>query len=227
MLGDALAYIKTFVIQEKIIKHPEQAEAARCFNYAFAAIEEALCNAIYHRSYEIREPVEMRILPDKISVTSFPGPDRSIRRKDMMKYRFIARRYRNRRIGNFLKELNLTEGRGTGFPKMLNALNANASPLPDIHTDDNRTWFVIEFPIHPAFLSPQKDSVKSSKGKAGETAGVILDLLKNESKSTIPELADRLEISTRAIEKHIQALKHSGELHRVGGRKNGFWKVIG
>jgi len=31
---------------------------------------------------------------------------------------FATRRYRNRRIGEFLKELSLTEGRGTGVPKM-------------------------------------------------------------------------------------------------------------
>jgi len=29
----------------------------------------------------------------------------------------VSRRYRNRRIGEFLKELNLTEGRSTGIPK--------------------------------------------------------------------------------------------------------------
>lgn len=29
----------------------------------------------------------------------------------------VCRRYRNRRIGEFLKELELTEGRSTGIPK--------------------------------------------------------------------------------------------------------------
>ncbi len=35
--------------------------------------------------------------------------------------------YRNRRMGEFLKQLSLTEGRGTGVPKMLEALRANGS----------------------------------------------------------------------------------------------------
>ncbi len=36
--------------------------------------------------------------------------------------RFISRRYRNRRIGEFFKELKLTEGRSTGIPKILSAM---------------------------------------------------------------------------------------------------------
>jgi ATP-dependent DNA helicase RecG len=61
----------------------------------------------------------------------------------------VTRRYRNRRIGEFLKELNLTEGRGTGIPKILRAIQKNGSPLPVFETDDDRTYFVARFPIHP------------------------------------------------------------------------------
>ncbi len=60
---------------------------------------------MYHRSYEIREPVEVRILPDSLMISSFPGLDRSISDQDLRKFRFLSRRYRNRRVGEFLKEL--------------------------------------------------------------------------------------------------------------------------
>lgn len=36
-------------------------EADCFFNYPYAAIEEALSNAVYHRAYEEREPIEVRI----------------------------------------------------------------------------------------------------------------------------------------------------------------------
>ena len=99
ILQNALAYIRSLVIVEKVIKYPDRAEADRFFNYAFVAIEEALCNAVYHRSYEIREPIEVRILPDRITINSFPGPDRSIRPQDMKAMHFLSQRYRNRRVG--------------------------------------------------------------------------------------------------------------------------------
>jgi ATP-dependent DNA helicase RecG len=37
----------------------------------------------------------------------------------------VARRYRNRRIGEFLKELELSEGRNTGIPTILKAMRDN------------------------------------------------------------------------------------------------------
>jgi len=41
----------------------------------------------------------------------------------------VARDYRNRRIVDFLKELDLTEGRGTGFPKMNKKMDETMAPL--------------------------------------------------------------------------------------------------
>jgi ATP-dependent DNA helicase RecG len=222
MLAEALSYINSMVIQEKVIKHSDRPEATRCFNYPFAAVKEALCNAVYHRSYEIREPVEVRILPDAITVTSFPGPDRSIGKEDIERFRFVARRYRNRRIGEFLKELDLTEGRGTGIPKILRNIEANGSPLPRFLTDEERTYFVVEFPIHPAFL-PVK--IKKEKGLENG-ARKIISLLEEEAGLTIKKISKRLGISTRAVEKHLRSLKETGQLKRQGGRKSGWWKVI-
>ena len=56
------------LIEEIVVKHPDRAEADRFYNYPFEAMEEALVNAVYHRSYEIREPIEVRILHSKFDV---------------------------------------------------------------------------------------------------------------------------------------------------------------
>ena len=59
--------------------------------------------------------------------------------------------YRNRRIGDFLKELHLTEGRSTGFPKIRQALRQNGSPEPVFETDERNSYFLAHIDIHPAF----------------------------------------------------------------------------
>ncbi len=147
----ALQYIGNHVIVEQVIKHPDRAEATRFFNYPMAAIEEALVNAMYHRGYDQREPVELRVNPEGIEIVSYPGPDPSIRPADLKAKRIVSRRYRNRRIGEFFKELEMTEGRGTGIPKIRAAMKRNGSPGPKFRTDEQRLWFVVELPIHPAF----------------------------------------------------------------------------
>ena len=68
MLKDALTFLKNTVIEEQVVKHGDRAEADRFFNVPYAALEEAVVNAVYHRSYEIREPIDVRVLPEEITV---------------------------------------------------------------------------------------------------------------------------------------------------------------
>lgn len=49
---------------ETVVKHPDRAEAARVGDFPHAAVEDAVVNAIHHRSYEEREPGEVRISPE-------------------------------------------------------------------------------------------------------------------------------------------------------------------
>jgi ATP-dependent DNA helicase RecG len=149
MLREALAYIKATYLSTTVVKHKGRAEADRVSNFPYEAIEEALVNAVYHRDYLTREPVEVTITGDELTIVSYPGPDRSVKPSDLAKGRAISRRYRNRRIGEFLKELDLTEGRGTGIPKILRAMQENGSPPPEFRTDDEHSFFATVLPIHP------------------------------------------------------------------------------
>lgn len=137
-----------------MLKHPDRAEATRVWNFPYVAVEEAVVNAVYHRSYEEREPIEVRISYEELVVLSIPGPDRSIKTADFEAGRSVSRRYRNRRIGEFLKELDLTEGRSTGVPKILKAMAANGSPEPRFETDDDRLACVVRLPAHPLAKRP-------------------------------------------------------------------------
>jgi ATP-dependent DNA helicase RecG len=103
-LVDVLSYIKMNIIKEKVTKYQDRAESDRVFNYPFEAIEEALANAIYHRNYELLDPIEVRILPLALEIISFNGVDPSLKQSDFDKGIVRARRYRNRRIGEFLKD---------------------------------------------------------------------------------------------------------------------------
>lgn len=145
-LRDALSYIKNYIIRETIRKRADRAEAERVFNYPYAAVEEALSNAVYHKSYQIPEPITVTVTPEKMELTSLPGPDRTIRDEDLKACRLVSRRYRNRRIGDFLKELKLVEGRNTGVPTMLRAMERNGSERPIFETDADRSYLTVILP---------------------------------------------------------------------------------
>lgn len=156
-LSDALAFIKNYTLKEVVIKSADRAEATRISNYPYAAIEEILANAVYHRSYQEKEPITVRITSESIEITSFPGFDRSISDKDIAELRIRARVYRNRRIGDFLKELKLIEGRNTGFPNAIKALKANGSGMPRFEMNNERSFLSVTIPIHPYFLKASSD----------------------------------------------------------------------
>ncbi|HEY5536241.1 MAG TPA: RNA-binding domain-containing protein [Ignavibacteria bacterium] len=150
-LRDALSYIKSSVISEKIKKIEGKAESDRFFNYPYEAIEESLCNAVYHRGYDNDSTIEFRIYPERIDILSYPGPLPPLDNQRLQNFQLDVRKYRNRRIGEFLKELHLTEGRATGVPSILKSLEKNGSPKPILETDNDRTYFKTTLKIHSSF----------------------------------------------------------------------------
>ena len=177
IVREVLDYIRRNYLSETVIKQRDRAEATRVTNFPYEAIEEAVVNAVYHRSYEIREPVEIRITPIDLVVLSFPGPDRSIRMDQLRIGRAVTRRYRNRRIGEFLKELDLTAPRGppraTGIPKILNAMQKNGSPPPEFESDDDRSYFLVRLPVHPETRTEAELAIVTVEAESGPSQGRV------------------------------------------------------
>ena len=190
-LEDSLTFIKNYIIKEKVRKLPDSPEAKRVFNYPIRAVEEALANAVYHKAYDNPEPITVTITPEKMEITSLPGPDRSINDEDIKNLKMISKRYRNRRIGNFLKELKLIEGRNTGIPTIIRSVKNNDSPLPIFETDAERSYFTIIFPINIEFLSNAKEQKESKKTGYRRT--------QNEIKELILKVLEEGEISTQNL----------------------------
>ena len=152
IINEALSYLRTNVIKKKIVKPTDNERSDKIFNYPYQAFEEAVVNALYHRDYQEREPVEITIEPTHVDILSYAGPDRSISAEAIKAARKLkARRYRNRRLGDFLKELDLTEGRATGIPTIQKALKDNGSKMATIETDDDRTYFLMTIPCREGF----------------------------------------------------------------------------
>lgn len=147
MIRETLSYIRTNVIKKRISKPNDKEKSDKAYNYPYQAFEESVVNALYHRDYQEREPVEITIEPTHVDILSYSGPDRSITSEAIKAAQKLkARRYRNRRLGDFLKELDLTEGRATGIPTIQKSLRENGSEKASINTDEDRTYFLLTIP---------------------------------------------------------------------------------
>lgn len=210
-LKDALAYIKNYTLKEVTIKNSSKAEATKIFNYPYTAIEEILSNAVYHRSYQINEPITVRITSESIEITSFPGFDRSISDESIEKYQIRSRIYRNRRIGDFLKELKLIEGRNTGFPNAIQALRSNGSELPKFEMNPERDYLSVIIPIHKYFIPKSKKTDKSLAYQAK-----IKDIL-NIKPLSLSELAVAMGYKgiTARLSRTVNEMLSSGTIKKV------------
>lgn len=177
-ISRTLAILKDKLVKVKVIKPADKPESIRYASYPYQAIEEIVVNAFYHRDYQQREPIEIRIYPHSIIFLNQGGPDRSIHLEAFGQGKVCSRRYRNRRLGEFLKELELTEGRATGIPTILKELKANGSPPPRFYFDDDRTLFEVELFIHPAFVEQTPIKVELEKVEWNlQGIDVLLELL--------------------------------------------------
>ena len=215
IIRTTLHYLKTNVIQEQIIKPKNRAESIRFFNYPYQALEEAVVNALYHRDYQVREPVEITIEPHAISILSHSGPDRSISEESIRAGRRLqTRRYRNRRLGEFLKELDLSEGRATGIPTIQEELKRNGSPLASFDTDSHRTYFLITIPCHPDFVSKKmplsNDADTINDKQRRERLQTLISLIRQGEVVSAKEMAIALSVSTPTVWRDIKTLRELG-----------------
>lgn len=148
-----LDYLNSFSTT-MVRKVPDQAEAYRTVAFPYEAMEEAVVNAVYHRSYEgVIEPTKVYLYPDRMEIISYPGPVPGIEMRHLQPGAFVPPvPNRNRRIGEFLKELRLAEGRGTGIPKIRRKMSENGSPDPVFDFDAARSYFRVILPAHPQYV---------------------------------------------------------------------------
>lgn len=212
-LVEALSYIKNYALKEVVIKNKNKAEAERIMNYPYAAVEEILSNAVYHRSYQINEPITVRITSSAIEITSFPGFDRSITDDRIEKFDIRSMVYRNRRIGDYLKELRLTEGRNTGFPTAFTALRENGSDLPKFEMDADRGYLTVAIPVHPYFLTSKKSTEYEER---------IVSLLTANALS-LTELAKEMGYKgiTSKLKRTVDGLLITGAIEKIPSNEYG------
>ncbi len=104
---------------------------------------------------------------------------------------------------------------------------------PDIDFTDDRdgclfTATVRRKEVEGSGIGDEKEEgVKKTTGKTtGKTIDLILLLLSENPAASIPELAEKIEKSERAVERAIRKLREEGRIRRIGPAKGGRWEVV-
>ena len=161
-----------------------------------------------------------------IRIISFPGIDRSIPQRVIEEgERFSSRYYRNKRLGEFLKELDLSEGKSTGIPTIQEELRNNGSPKARFFTDDDRRAVTVEIPIHPDFLNGDEPQNEPQNGPQNKISEKIIELVKENNLISRKEMAEKLGCSMSTIKRALANLKEKERLVYEGSSRKGRWII--
>jgi ATP-dependent DNA helicase RecG len=173
--------------------------------------EELLVNALVHRDYLVSAPIRIFVFDDRIEIIS---PGHLPNNLTVEKIRSGNSIIRNPILVSYVaKGLLPYHGLGSGIKRAL-------EEWPQIDFTDDREGCLFTATVSRTIAA---SSVKSSV----KTEEQILGYLSEKTELTIPDLAEALGLSTRAVEKQIAKLRKGGRLRRVGSRKAGRWEVLG
>ena len=169
------------------------------------AMREALINAMAHRDYRKPGDLQLHIFQNRVEIIN---PGGLVGGMTIEKLGTVSLP-RNPLLFGMMHRMGLVEKIGSGMKRIADMCREQEISEPEIQADYD--WFRIIFS-------------RKSTG-SGKTGTLILERLSSMPSMTIPELAAALNLSTRTIEKQIAKLKESGNLIRVGSRKDGHWEV--
>lgn len=191
------------------------------------ALREAIINAFVHNDYTREIPPKFEIFADRIEITSAGSLPEGLSKEEFFEGYSIPR---NKELMRIYKDLEMVEQLGSGIPRILETYGKEC-----FHFSENflRMVFPAVEKVTPQATS-QVELVKGlvkrlAKGlvkELSESQIKILNLIESNSHITKREMAERIGISTTAIDKHLDTLKEKKVLERKGGRKKGYWLII-
>lgn len=188
------------------------------------ALREAVLNAITHKDYASGAPVQISVYADKLMVWN-PGQLPPAWTVEKLKRKHASQPF-NPDIANVFFRAGEIEAWGRGVERILAACREARFPEPVIEQEPAGLW--IDFPFSAEIVrrtAAAETSGKTSGKRLGKTARAIVDLMLEVPEITIPEIAEKLDRSERAIELQINKLKESQVVERIGPAKGGHWEV--
>lgn len=195
-----------------IMRNPRKVQAGKGVNTPGVleippvVFEELRVNALVHRDYLVSAPIRLFVFDNRIEIIS---PGHLPNNLTVEKIRTGNSNIRNPILASYVaKGLLPYRGLGSGIKRAL-------EDWPDIDFTDDRDGCLFTVTVH---RKEEKSSEKSSEK--------ILELLKAEPDLAARVVAERLEITQRAVEKQIANLRRDGRLRRIGPARGGRWEVL-
>ena len=195
---------------------------------AHEALREAFCNSLIHCQYRMIEGIVIERYPDRlyfsnpgtmlISPEDFLEGGHSICRNGILQKMFIA-------IGR-------GEHMGSGADTINKGWEVNDWPDLEIkeHFGQNNDRVELTLWIKKESAETSSDwengRVKSRVESRVKSRVKIKEEMRNTPAISLKEIAERLNLSIKAIEKAVSKMTEDGEIAHRGPKKSGYWEIL-
>lgn len=181
-------------------------------------VKEAITNAFVHTLWEREYPPKFEIFNDHISISSTGGLPLNVTKDDFLKG-FSAPTHPE--LMRVFKDLELVEQLGTGIIRILKSYDKDVYDF-----SDNFIRVNFNFKSSKSLTNIPKSVTSNAYYVLSETQEKIIDLIKEDSRITQPEIGDKLGLNVSTVNRNMINLKEKNVLRRIGSNKNGQWELL-
>ena len=186
--------------------------------FDYDCVNEAVLNALVHNDWTITEP-QISMFSNRIEILSHGGLPRGMSEKQF--FEGISKP-RNATLMRIFLTMGLTEHTGHGIPTKISKYGTDVFEI-----DDNYIKCVIPFDQIAMREYAINSTLNSGKSIGlNNTEKAILFYLIEDNSYTADDLASKINVSKRTIERNLSSLQKKGKIERTGTRKDGKWLVI-
>ena len=174
---------------------------------------------MYYNESKIQDYRCIRIYVDSIQILNYPGLARWSNLERFAAGEVRGRKYRNRRIGELFKEIDLSEKKGTGIPKILREFKKNGSPEPEFDMDEDRTYLNTIIHVREGFEMSESMSESMSELERARMQ-VIFSYLNINKEINSVTAAKLLNVETKTASRLLRKAEKLSILRGNGKTKN-------
>jgi predicted HTH transcriptional regulator len=224
------------------------------WNIPLEALREIVINAIVHADYSVKGvPMRIAMYDDRIEIENAGNFLPGLTIEEIV---LGTSKIRNPMIVRIFKELNLVEQWGSGIPRIFGQITDFGLSTPEMKEISGRVRTTVEVEnvglndenvgvnvglndenvgLNDENVGLNDENVGLNDENVGlndENVGVnemqekIIFILTNHIKITQKQIAEKLNVNEKTIERNIKKLKQLGFIERFGSKKFGEWKIL-
>ena len=195
---------------------------------------EILLNSVNHKQYEENNPIQVSIYDDKIYVWNDGKFPEELASQNLFEKHY-SKPY-NPLIAQTFFKAGFIESWGRGFEKIKKECELYNAPIPEIEI--KTSGVMVKCNASPIYM----DLLEEMRGKnvqinvhknvqindcekLTKIEKEILEIIIENPEITQVNIANRLGIVTKTVQRGIATLKTKGIIERVGSNKKGYWEI--